>query len=205
MRLPLELDAAVTRIAGGATCRIDVGEVNGRVFINNSSLGLYPDIVRERERQQRRLGRGKWLALAWASFGALRRFPFLSVRLSADGEARLRRTPFVFIGNNVYAMEGFAMGGRERLDAGCLSLYVTQRAGRWRLLLLALRALFGKLEQARDFDALRAAEIEVESRQRRLRVATDGEITLMTPPLRYRSRPASLLVVAGVPATPTRP
>jgi diacylglycerol kinase family enzyme len=205
MRLPLELDAAVTRIAGGATCRIDVGEVNGRVFINNSSLGLYPDIVRERERQQRRLGRGKWLALAWASFGALRRFPFLSVRLSADGEARLRRTPFVFIGNNVYAMEGFAMGGRERLDAGCLSLYVTQRAGRWRLLLLALRALFGKLEQARDFDALRAAEIEVESRHRRLRVATDGEITLMTPPLRYRCRPASLLVVAGVPATPTRP
>jgi diacylglycerol kinase family enzyme len=102
-------------------------------------------------------------------------------------------------------MEGFAMGGRERLDAGCLSLYVAQRAGRWRLLLLALRALFGKLEQARDFDALRAAEIEVESRHRRLRVATDGEITLMTPPLRYRCRPASLLVVAGVPATPTRP
>ena len=200
MQLPLELEPAVERVARGELRRIDVGEVNGRIFINNSSLGLYPDIVRDRERQQRRLGRGKWPALIWATMGALRRFPFLSVRLLVDGREGLRRTPFVFIGNNVYRMEGFAIGERERLDSGCLSLYVAQRAGRLRLLLLALRALFGKLEQARDFDATRAAGIDVESRRRRLRVATDGEITVMTPPLHYRIRPASLAVIAG--ATP---
>jgi len=193
--LPLELEGAVERIALGAVRRVDVGEVNGRVFVNNSSLGLYPDIVRDRERQQR-LGRGKWAALAWATLGAIRRFPFLGVRLSVDGRAAVRRTPFVFIGNNVYTMEGFAIGERARLDAGCLSLYVAQRAGRFRLLLLALRALFGRLEQTRDFDAICAAEIDVESRKRRLRVATDGEITVMTPPLRYRIRPASLAVLA---------
>jgi len=198
--LPLELDAAVERIARGQMHRVDVGEVNGRVFVNNSSLGLYPDIVRERERQQRRLGRGKWAALVWATIGALRRFPFLGVRLSIDGRAASRRTPFVFIGNNVYSMEGLAIGARERLDAGCLSLYVAQRAGRLRLLQFALRALFGKLEQARDFDALCAAGIDVESRRRRLRVATDGEITVMAPPLRYRTRPASLAVIAGEPS-----
>jgi diacylglycerol kinase family enzyme len=197
--LPLALDAAVERIARGTVHRVDVGEVNGRIFVNNSSLGLYPDIVRERERQQRRLGRGKWAAFVWASIGALRRFPFMGVRLSIDGRAALRRTPFVFIGNNVYSMEGFAIGERERLDAGCLSLYVAQRAGRLKLLMLALHALFGRLEQARDFDALSAAEIDVESKRKRLRVATDGEITMMTPPLRYRTRPASLLVVAGEP------
>jgi diacylglycerol kinase family enzyme len=100
-------------------------------------------------------------------------------------------------------MEAFAIGERERLDSGCLSLYVAQRAGRLRLLLLALRALFGSLEQARDFDALRAVEIGVESRRRRLRVATDGEISVMTPPLRYRIRPASLIVVAAAPAEPS--
>ena len=197
--LPLELDAAVERIAHGAMRRVDVGEVNGRVFVNNSSLGLYPDIVRERERQQRRLGRGKWAALVWATIGAVRRFPFLGVRLSVDGRAALRRTPFVFIGNNVYSMQGFAIGERERLDAGCLSLYVAQRAGRLKLLMLALHAVFGRLEQARDFDAMCAVGIDVESRRRRLRVATDGEITMMAPPLRYRTRPASLLVVAGEP------
>jgi len=205
MKLPLELEPAVEQIAHGELRRIDVGEVNGRVFINNSSLGLYPDIVRERERQQRRLGRGKWPALVWASIGALRRFPFLSVRLSVDGKEGLRRTPFVFVGNNVYGMEGFAIGERERLDAGCLSLYVAQRAGRLRLLQLALRALFAKLEQARDFDAVRATEIAVESRRRQLRVATDGEITVMTPPLRYRIRPASLTVVAGAPENAPSP
>ena len=199
MRLPLDLEPAVELIARGIVRRIDVGEVNGRVFINNSSLGLYPDIVHARERQQRRLGRGKWPALVWASIGALRRFPFLGVRLSVDGKQGVRRTPFVFIGNNVYLMQGFAIGARDRLDAGCLSLYVTQRAGRLRLLLLVLRALFGKLEQARDFDAIPAVGIDIESRRRRLRVATDGEITVMTPPLRYRVRPASLAVVAAMP------
>ena len=193
------LRAAIERIARGEVRRVDVGEVNGRVFVNNSSLGLYPDIVRERERQQRRLGRGKWAAFVWASIAALKRFPFLGVRLSIDGRAATRRTPFVFIGNNVYSMQGFTIGERERLDAGCLSLYVAQRAGRLKLLMLALHALFGRLEQARDFDALSAAGIDVESKRKRLRVATDGEITTMTPPLRYRTRPASLLVVAGEP------
>jgi diacylglycerol kinase family enzyme len=201
MQLPLELGPAVDLIARGTTRRVDVGEVNGRVFVNNSSLGLYPDIVRDRERQQRRLGRGKWPALVWATLGALRRYPFLGVRLSIDGAPRVRRTPFVFVGNNVYRMEGFAIGERERLDAGCLSLYVTHRAGRWRLLVLALHALFGRLDQARDFDASCAAEIDVESRRARLRVATDGEITVMTPPLRYRVRPASLVVVADPPTS----
>jgi len=195
--LPLELEAAVERVARGAIERVDIGEVNGRVFINNSSLGLYPAIVRDRELQRKRLGRGKWPALAWASLSALRRFPFLSARLSVDGVERRLRTPFVFIGNNEYLMEGFAIGERGRLDDGRLSVYVVQRASRASLLLLALRALVGRLKQARDFEAMLAGEIVVESRHRRLRVATDGEITLMAPPLRYRIRPKALLVVAG--------
>jgi diacylglycerol kinase family enzyme len=203
MKLPLELESAVERIARGEVRRVDVGEVNGRVFINNSGLGLYPDIVHDRERQRRRLGRGKWPALVWATIGALRRFPFLHVRLSVDGREGARRTPFVFIGNNVYRMEGFAIGERDHLDSGCLSLYVAQRPGRLRLMQLALRALFGRLRQARDFDAIRATEIDVESRRHRLRVATDGEIAFMTPPLRYRLRRASLAVVGAPPPSPS--
>jgi len=156
------------------------------------------------ERPADGLGRGKWPALVWASLSALRRFPFLSVRLSVDGLERRLRTPLVFIGNNEYLMEGFAIGERARLDDGLLSVYVVQRASRLRLLMLALRALIGRLKQARDFEAVRAAEIVVESRHRRLRVATDGEITPMAPPLRYRIRPAALLVVGGERGTPGR-
>lgn len=193
--IPLDLDGAVAQVMHGRVERVDVGEVNGRVFINNSSLGLYPEIVRLREQQQRQLGRGKWPALLWASLKVLKRYPFLGVRMLVDQEARLRRTPFVFIGNNAYEMEGFDIGERAGLSDGLLSLYVAQRPGRLRLLQLAVRAVLGRLQQARDFDALEATEIVIESGRRHLRVATDGEVTDMTPPLTYKIRPGSLAVM----------
>ena len=197
--IPLELDRAIANLAHGKPVMIDVGEVNERIFLNNSSLGLYPDIVRDREKQQRRLGRGKWLACGWAALAALRRYPFLSVRLMVDGERHARRTPFIFIGNNEYVMQGFDIGARRRLDGGVLSLYVAQRPGRLGLLRLALHALFGRLAQARDFDVLLAPDIEVETRHKRLRVATDGEVTIMATPLRYRIRAGALAVMVPSP------
>lgn len=193
--MPLALDQAVRALATGRPMQVDVGEVNGRIFLNNSSLGLYPDIVRDREKQQRRLGRGKWLAAAWASLAALRRYPFLSVRLVVEGQRLARRTPFVFIGNNQYTMQGFSIGERARLDQGVLSLYVAQRPGRLGLLRFALRALMGTLAQDRDFDVLLAAEMEVTTLRPRIRVATDGEVTVMDSPLRYRVRPGALTVI----------
>ena len=193
--IPLELADAVEVLARGEAAAVAVGEVNGRIFVNNSGLGLYPDIVRDRERQQKRLGRSKWLAFARALLAALRRYPFLGVTLVVDGKEVLRRTPFVFIGNNEYRMEGFAIGERTGMDDGLLSLYVAQRPGRLRLLQLAVRAVTGHLRQARDFDAVLATDIVVQSKKKHLRVATDGEVTVMTPPLHYRVRPASLIVM----------
>jgi len=114
---------AAQTIVEGYAINVDVGEVNRRIFLNNSSLGLYPTIVREREKQQR-LGAGKWPAFVWAAVAALRRYPFLDVRLSADGKEFSRRTPFVFVGNNEYLMERLTIGMRECLDKGQLSLYM---------------------------------------------------------------------------------
>ncbi|QDG74351.1 diacylglycerol/lipid kinase family protein [Janthinobacterium tructae] len=200
LNIPLDLDAAIANVARGVRQQVDVGEVNGRIFLNNSSLGLYPDIVRDREKQQRRLGRGKWLAFSWALVAALRRYPFLSVQLKLKDAVHARRTPFVFIGNNEYLMEGLNIGERERLNGGQLSLYVAQRPGRLGLLKLALHALFGKLSQAKDFDMLMANDLEIATKHRRLRVATDGEVTIMNTPLRYRIRPAALDVIVPAPA-----
>jgi diacylglycerol kinase family enzyme len=173
-----------------------VGEVNGRVFLNNSSLGLYPTIVRQREKQQERLGRGKWPAFVWATLTVLKRYPFLNVRLSTDDQRLIRHTPFVFIGNNEYQMESFNVGARSCIDKGELSLYVAHRTGRLGLLRLAWRALFGGLRDEQDFDALCTKEIFIETRRpKRLRVATDGEVTVMTTPLHYRVRPGALRVL----------
>jgi diacylglycerol kinase family enzyme len=198
--IPLELEEAVRNLATGTPRKVDVGEVNGRIFLNNSSLGLYPDIVRDREKQQRRLGRGKWLAALWAAVGALRRYPFLSMRLIVEGERLARRTPFVFIGNNRYTMEGLAIGERDCLDDGLLSLYVAQHPTRLGLLRFALDALRGKLGSERNFDVFEAAELDIETHRAHLHVATDGEVTVMDAPLRYRVRPGALTVLVP-PAT----
>ena len=196
--IPLEQEPAVAVIAGGRTVSVDVGDVNGRIFINNSGLGLYPNIVRDREQRQRRLGHGKWRALLEASITAARRYPTLTVQIEVDGKSLTRRTPFVFIGNNVYTMEGFEIGERVALDRGQLSLYLTNRIGRFGLLRLAVMALLRRLDQASDFDMLGTRGFVVKTRHRMLRVATDGEVTAMAPPLQYRVRPGALRVL--VPA-----
>ena len=88
------------------------------------------------------------------------------------------------------------MGARARMDSGALSLYLAHRTGRLGLLRLALRALFGRLRQAKDFDALSAEEIWVETPSpRHIYVATDGEVNVMTTPLHYRVLPKALRVI----------
>jgi diacylglycerol kinase family enzyme len=196
--IPLELEDAVRTLAQGRVLQVDVGEVNGRVFINNSSLGLYPQIVRERELQQMRLGKGKWRALASAALHATEGRPALAVRVAIGGQQGARRTPFVFVGNNRYTMEGFRIGNRDSLQRGELALYVGRRQGRLGMVWLALRALAGRLAQDRDFEMVTGAGFVVDTHDARIRVATDGEVTMMDTPLNYRVRPAALRVM--VPA-----
>jgi YegS/Rv2252/BmrU family lipid kinase len=196
LNIPLDVESALRVCLEGREAKVDVGEVNGQVFLNNSSLGLYPSIVRHREKQQQRLGRGKWPAFIWATLTMLKRYPFLSVRLSTDDQRLIRHTPFVFVGNNEYEMESFNVGARSCIDAGQLSLYVAHRTGRLGLLRLAWHALFGGLRDEQDFDAMCTKEIFIETRRpKRLRVATDGEVTIMTTPLHYRVRPGALSVL----------
>ena len=204
LHIPLDLEAAVETIIKGDVTNVDLGEVNGHIFVNNSSLGLYPSIVREREKQQR-LGWGKWPAYVWAAIAVLRRYPFLNVRLDVDGKAFSSRTPFVFIGNNEYEMETLNIGGRSCLDAGELSLYVTNRTGRLGLFRLALRALFGGLHQEKDFLAMCTKEIWIETKHKRIRVALDGEVTIMEPPLHYRVLPGKVRVLAPANHQPSPP
>jgi diacylglycerol kinase family enzyme len=193
--IPQKLEDAVRTIAEGEVREVDVGEVNGRIFINNSSIGLYPEIVRERELQQSYLGKSKWRALASATLRATERPHGIAVRIAAEDEEHLLRTPFVFIGNNSYTMEGFRIGARETLDAGQLALYMARRRGRLALLQLALRALFKRLDQAADFEMVTGESFVISTRDARIRVATDGEVTMLDTPLHYRIRPKALRVL----------
>jgi diacylglycerol kinase family enzyme len=207
--IPVDLDAAAATVLDGAICRVDVGEVNGRVFLNNSSLGVYPAVVRLRERYQAS-GFGKWIAALWASLTVLRRNPFMAVRIVAENEAIVRRTPFVFVGNNEYRMVGLQAGSRDSLTKGQLAVYVLNAERRVGLLRLAWQVLREGADQVRELDLLTVEQATIETRRRRLQVALDGEVVPLESPLQYRIRPQTLRV--HVPAatsacdpSPTRP
>ena len=193
--IPLEPAQAARVIAAGRRVSVDVGEVNGRAFINNASLGLYADLVRKRKRQQRHLRRSKRMAMLWAALEVLGRSRLLELQLELEDRAQACRSPFVFVGNNDYVLEGFEIGRRERLDAGRLNVYTTRRTSAAGFFGLALRALFGRLRQADDFVEAAVRSLRVESRRRRLLVATDGELHALDTPLEFRIRPRSLQVI----------
>jgi YegS/Rv2252/BmrU family lipid kinase len=197
--IPFDLADAVRVIADGRQVSTDVGEVNRRVFLNNSSLGLYPRIVSEREQAEHRLGLGKWPALVRATWHALRAPQCFNAHVEVDGQPLERRTPFIFVGNNDYVVEGFSLGKRTCLDDGRLSLYVLRPKTTLGFVWLGLRALFGIGSHAEDFDAFHGETFEVHGQPQGNEVATDGEISKMTSPICYRIRKRALHVFAPAP------
>jgi diacylglycerol kinase family enzyme len=202
LAVPLDVAQAVDVVARGARVRVDVGEVNGRVFINNSSIGIYPDIVIERDALRAR-GYRKWTAFAMATATVLRRFPGVVVRVESDGKTETFRTPFLFIGNNEYEVEGLQIGSRKKLDEGRLHAYVAPRLHTGDLPALAAAAIFGRATRHPSLRAFAACDLDVGTPGRRLlRVALDGEVTHMATPLRYRARAGALEVMAPVKDDP---
>jgi diacylglycerol kinase family enzyme len=197
--LPLDLETAVAVIAH--VCRVDVGEVNGRVFLNNSSFGIYPHLVAERDRH-RRYGLARWGAAALAVCRVLWRLPRPRFRVLAPGWHMVRRTPCLFIGNNMYQLDSFAIAKRSRLDGGELCLYVANGRSRLALLQLAARAFLGRLQPDRDFTLARLRTVEILAHRRRMCVALDGEALILRPPLRYRLRRHALRVIVPEPSLP---
>lgn len=196
LNIPLELEAAARNIAAGNVVNVNIGEVNGQVFLNNSSLGLYPRIIREREIGYGRWGRSKLASFLSGAYTLLRPYRFLKVRLSTHREDVACRTPLVFVNNNAYQGASYGFGGRECLDSAKLALYIAHSGGRLSMLWLGVRALLGRLHEAEDLQMLCAKEAWIESRRPSLRIALDGELLRLDTPLHYRMREAGLRVLA---------
>jgi diacylglycerol kinase family enzyme len=194
LRIPMDLGGAAKIIAGGHVARVDVGRVNGRVFVNNSSLGVYSEALLQRQATRSRRGVGKWQAMTAAALKTFWRAPMVHVRLEANGDSRDLKTPLVFVGNNRYRLDLLRIGGRDRLDEGLLALYVATTSTRWGMLKLMSRAMVGRLKQSRDFETLVTKEVTIWRRKETL-VAADGELERMEPPLKYESWPGALKVI----------
>jgi diacylglycerol kinase family enzyme len=201
---PVDMAEAVRALVDAEPRLIDVAEVNGRVFVNNSVLGVYPEMVDIRDKLRSRHGWGKVRAVPVAAMRVLRSFPTHRLDLTAPGGVARRRvrTPLVFVGNGIYDSTGRGMPNRESLTGGRLGVGIalsTDRAGLFRL---AWRTLRKGQPESTDVDTIELAEVTITSRAPRVKVAVDGEITKMTSPLIYRSRPESLRVLMPTPIDP---
>jgi YegS/Rv2252/BmrU family lipid kinase len=197
--VPIDLEGAVATIVTGTVRQVDVGEVNGRIFVNNSSVGLYPRMVWERESEQRR-GRHKWTAFTIAMMRTWRNYRTVAAHIDVDGERAIVRTPFIFVGNNDYIVQGLRIGGRAALDGGRLSIFVAPECGRFEILALPLRALVHRLGEITPLARFTAQALSVEVGRHHVSVAFDGEIAVMKTPLEFKIRPQALRVL--VPSAP---
>ena len=194
--IPTDLEEAAALIATGPERRVDIAEMNGRTFINNSAVGLYPLMVVDRDAQRNRLGRGKRLAMAVASIRTLIRFGHQRLTLTVNDQKAQVDTPLLFVGNNHYRLKRPGAGRRDTLDDGELCVLVMRSKTRAGFLAATLRALVGR---ARQDDMVRLDGVErlrVGSGRGRLTISLDGEVLRVEPPLDYRIRKRALRVIA---------
>jgi YegS/Rv2252/BmrU family lipid kinase len=194
--IPTDLGEAARLIASRKDRRVDVAEMNDRIFINNSAIGLYPLMVLDRDTQRKRLGRSKKLAMIVASVRTLARFNHQRLTLTINDEKERVDTPLLFVGNNDYRIDLGAAGQRESVEDGELSVMVMRKKTRRGFIASTIRAL---LNRARDDDMERIAgvtRLRVSSRRSVLAVSLDGEVVGASPPLDYKIRRGALRVIA---------
>jgi diacylglycerol kinase family enzyme len=177
--------------------RIDIGEVNGQVFLHYIAIGFIPGIAAGRERI-----RGKSDLIAKLGFirfflRRLGRHRRLAVEVAdPDGGIRIRRLAAIAVANNVYD-EGFGrVLSRTKFDQGTLGLYVVERLGLGDLLRLAGEMLVGHWLKDQALHVETAAELTLRIRRQTVKVMFDGEVRSLDVPLRFRIRPAALSVLA---------
>ncbi|MBD3383382.1 diacylglycerol kinase family lipid kinase [candidate division KSB1 bacterium] len=193
--IPLRLEDAVAVVFEGKKDKVDLAQVNGRVIINNSSVGIYPKFVFIRQTSQGEYGLGKSMAMFFAFIKVLFLFPLIRVHLSSDDMQKSGKTSIALVSNNRYELNLLQVGMRKSLKEGRLYVYMAKCTTRWCVLRIALKALLSKLDQEKDFILYSAKEIRLESRKSRINVALDGEVYEMKTPLVYTIHPKELKIM----------
>lgn len=201
---------AVQQLLQAQPVPVQVGTVNGHVFLVNASLGLYPVLLEDRETFKARFGRSRWIALGAACMTLLRGHRQLRLRIDHGGEVREVRTPTLFVGNNRLQLEqvGLQLGAEAQdgaqppraLDAGSVAAVMLKPISTWAMLGLMLRGALGTLGEADTVESFAFSHMVVKPRFRKMKVAYDGEVTHMRTPLEFRVAPQPLYLLK--PAAP---
>ncbi len=193
--IPGELAAAVEVVRAQRRRRVDLGELNGVAFINNVSVGMYPQLVLQRERYRRRHGLRKLPAHLAAAWYVFRRFPRSRVRVVMGDRALVLATPILFVANNPYRDGLMGDTHRPLLDSGRLWVCIARAHGQLELMRACWDFIVGRAEQVAGLETATAEAVTVAMRRHRVRVAVDGEVRWMRTPLRMRSLPGALEVL----------
>ncbi|HEX7191805.1 MAG TPA: diacylglycerol kinase family protein [Thermoanaerobaculia bacterium] len=191
--IPLDWRAALDVAVNGETRQIDVARVNERYFINNLSIGLYPELVAKREARGRDYPR--WKARLFAAFTTLRHYPHVSINIESEHHQEVIRTHVFMVSNNSYDLSRIGIDApRPTLTEGRLAIYWLPHLSRWALMKFAAHYLAGRVSQAPGFRSFRTQRVKVQTRHSRLHVGVDGELFTLSTPLTITSVPQSLLV-----------
>ncbi|MFY1919348.1 diacylglycerol/lipid kinase family protein [Achromobacter xylosoxidans] len=195
-----DTEAALRGLLGGELRPVQVGLLNGRLFLVNASLGLYPQLLEDREAYKQRFGRSRLVAL-WSGLVTLMRAPRqLSLRLDYEGRVRDLRSPTLVVGNNRLQLEHIGIDPAE-LDRGHLVAMAARPVGTLALYGLLLRGLFSRLGEAEHVVSFAFDRLMVSIRgRRRVKVAMDGEISWMDTPLEFKVSDTPLPLVVPVAA-----
>lgn len=192
--IPQGLDAACAVAESRNLKRVDVAWVNGRLFLNTSSVGVYANFVRVRERMEPRLG--FWLASAVSLVRTLVGFGSFRVCFESDAVERTYDTPLVFIGVGERELKLPTLGKRVRDGRSGLHVMVVRGRTRARLLTLGLAAAargLRAMSRTPHLDSFLVTRCTIE--QKLSTVAVDGEVVTMASPLHYELGAGVLRVV----------
>lgn len=195
MGLPEDPAAAARAILAGHPHRISVGTVNGQVFLNNVSIGLYPRILAEREAAYARYGRFRLLAY-WTVLATLiraQRAPHLTIE--TEHGTRSLRSPLVFIARSAYQLQRFGLSAQEIISDDRFAVFVARRDSRYHLMKLALHLAMRRLVPGTDVELFSAKTITLRTPRRRPKVAFDGEKRRMLAPLTFEIRDDALSII----------
>ena len=183
-----EPEAAARALVLGRVEAVQVGEVNGRLFLVNASLWLYPQLLQDREAFKSQLGRHRWVAMLSGLVTLFEWRRRLRLEVELDGERTVLVTPTLFVGNNRLQLEriGIEPEVAGRVGEGRLAAVAARPVGTWRMLVLVLRGAIGRLGEAQQVQSFAFRTLTVRVRgMRRMKVAADGEVGVMKPPLRF--------------------
>ncbi len=191
--------AAVGALLASSPQPVQVGSVNGKLFLVNASLGLYPALLEDREAYKARFGRSRLVAMGAAFATLMREHRQLRLRIDRGGVLRDVRTPTLFVGNNRLQLEQVGMREPGAPDTGSIAAVVLRPIGTMAMLWLLLRGAFGSLGDADNVDHFDFHRMVVGPSlpygTRRIKVACDGEVSWLRWPLEFRVAEKPLMLL----------